>query len=224
METYSQSVALFDFIPVALSATGLLLLARGISFRHPPAANIAWLGAILVIAGGLSKASWKLILASTGHAIPTLENLLFILMAPGFIAIAFALGHTLRAWQQPNQSASPPGVWLGACVMLTLAGGVATALLYPESRVWFFWLLAITTVANASLLFLAIRTSRWCSLRWPIAALFVYNFVATLALSGLARLPPTETTAWIQEGVNLTAQAALACGFWRLSIRMLEKP
>ncbi len=221
MQNYSVGVALFDFLPVLLSALGLHFLARAIAFRHPPLAAIAWAAALLIPFGGFCKASWKLIVATQGVHIDWLENMLFIAMAPGFVAISFALFHARRAWRAPLLRHSSTRLLLWLALPLLLAA--AAAVLRPESRLWFFCLLGTTTIANTALIGHAIAACRWGGLGWPQAC-FIYNFVATLALSGLSRLPPGEATAWIQEAVNFSAQAAMALGAWRLSRRMMERP
>lgn len=222
MHSYSVGVALFDYVPVLVTALGLALLARAIATRHHALSPVAWAAALLIPFGGFCKASWKLIVATQEREIPWLENLLFIAMAPGFVAMSFSLFHAQSAWRAgvPPKAARYPVSRLLAWLVLPLALAAAAALLRPESRLWFFCLLGATTVANAALLVHAFRASHWSGLGWPVAACFVYNFAATLALSGLSRLPPGEYTAWIQEGVNLSAQAALAIGLWHLSARM----
>lgn len=223
MTPYSIEVALFDYLPVALTAVALALLARGISARHRPLAGVATLAAVLVSLGGACKASWKLIIASGGPALPWLENLLFILMAPGFAAMAFSLHHARRAWQWgeiPNaHGRSRLALWMA--LPLALAASLALAL--PGSRAWFFALLAATTLANWTLLAQAGLAARKGGFGGRVIPLLVLNFIATLLLSRLSRLPPGESSAWIQEGVNLVAQAALALAFWQLGRRMQEK-
>lgn len=224
MPQYSVAVAIFDLLPVLITGLGLALLARGISARHPALAPVAWMAALLVPLGGLCKAGWKLILALGGPHIGWLENLLFIALAPGFAAMAFSLFHAGKAWQagvMPDSAAYPRArllLWLA----LPLGGALIAALCAPASRLWFFWLLGATTVANATLIVHAVRAARWAGLGWPVSALLAYNFIATMALSGLSRLPPGEFTAWIQEGVNLSAQTALALGAWQLAGRMRQ--
>ena len=66
MHSYSTSVALFDFVPVLVSAVALLFLARGISQVHRGLAPVAWAAALLIPFGGLCKASWKLLVATHG--------------------------------------------------------------------------------------------------------------------------------------------------------------
>ena len=223
MHNYSVAVAIFDFIPVLISALGLHFLARAIAFRHPPLAGVARAAALLIPFGGFCKASWKLIVATQAQPIDWLENMLFIAMAPGFIAMSFSLFHARRAWRESATPTRYSSTRLLLWLALPLLVAVAAAVLRPESRLWFFCLLGTTTIANAALITHAIAACRWAGLGWPVAC-FAYNFVATLALSGLSRLPAGEATAWIQETVNVSAQAALALGAWRLSRRMLVNP
>jgi hypothetical protein len=226
MESYSVSVALFDFLPVLVAAIGLGCLARGIGRRHRALAPVAWAAAAAITLGGLCKASWKLIIAVHDQRVDWLDHLLFILLAPGFVAMAFSLIHARSAWQDrlAADTAGFPALPLLLWLALPLAGALALGISHPGTRLWFFWLLAVTTFANWTLLVQAIIAARRSALPGWVSIGFAYNIVATLALAGLARLPPGETSAWIQEGVNLTAQSALALGFWRLGRRMQEQP
>lgn len=222
MTPYSLAVALLDFLPVVLTAVALILLARGIAVRHRALAPIATTAAVLVPLGGACKASWKLILALGGPHLPWLENLLFVLMAPGFTALAFSLHHARRAWQwgeiPSDYRWNRLALWTGA----PLAAAAALAAALPGSRTWFFVLLATTTLANWMLLAQAGLAAFRAGLGVRVIPPLVFNFIATLVLSQLSRLPPGESSAWIQELVNLTAQAALALAFWQLGHRMQE--
>lgn len=224
MHQYSIGVALFDFVPVLLTALALTFLVRAIAILHPGVAPLARLAAVLIPFGGLCKASWKLIAASSGQQITWLENLLFIALAPGFVMMAFCLYHARVALRADAAKPAPPYalsrllLWLA----LPLLGGLAAVWLHPDTRLWFFWLLGITTIANTTLIVHAVLASRLLGLGWPTAACFIYNFCATLVLSGLSRLPASEATAWIQEGVNFSAQAALAAGFWQFSRKVQQ--
>lgn len=222
MPSYSLAVAIFDFIPVAVSAFGLAILADAIGRRHRRLSVVAWAAAIAIPMGGFCKATWKLLVAAQIGDYTWLENLLFILMAPGFVAIAFALFHTRRAWQAgmtPELATAPIGrllFWLA----IPVGGALAALAFCPLERSWFFWLLGVTTLANFAFVGHAIYASRVGKLGAGVIVCFVYNLAATLTLSSLARLPDTEATAWIQEGVNLSAQGALAAGLWFLAQRM----
>lgn len=92
MQRYSVAVAAFDFLPVGICALGLGLLARGISRQNQDLVAWAWTAAALIAAGGLCKATWKLLVAWRGLDLPVLENLLFIAMAPGFVMMSFCSG------------------------------------------------------------------------------------------------------------------------------------
>ena len=49
----------------------------------------ARLALLLIGAGGLLKASWKLIIATTGNDVVWMDNSLFALLGPGFTLMAF---------------------------------------------------------------------------------------------------------------------------------------
>lgn len=211
MTQYSLAVALFDFLPVAACAGALAGLAAGIAARRPALASLAWTGAVLVPVGGVCKASWKLLIALGEPPLAWLENLLFVAMAPGFAALALALHHATTAAPGPAVPASRVLAWTA----LPLAVAAALAFAAP-GRAWFAWLVAVTTIANGALVLHATRASHAAGAWWP-AGCFAASFAATLALAGLARLPAGETTAWIQESVNLAAQLVLAAGAWKLA-------
>jgi hypothetical protein len=212
MHDYSVAVALFDFVPVAVSAAGLIVLAAAIARRHGALAPVAWAAALAIPLGGACKATWKLLIALGQPDVPWLANLLFILLAPGFAAMAFALHHARRA-ARPAVSPARLAAWLAASLLPALALAIAL----PGSRAWFFWLLGATVAGSAARAGQAVVTARALASGWPVTAAFAYNFAATFALGGLARLPAGEATAWIQESVNLSAQAAFAWGAWRLA-------
>lgn len=224
MPSYSLAVAIFDFIPVAVTAFGLAVIAHAIGQRHPPLRSVTRVAAIAVPLGGFCKASWKLLVALEVGDWAWLDNLLFILMAPGFVALAFALFHARRAWQQgiAPQAATVPMARLWLWLALPLGGAALAVAFCPLERGWFFWLLGVTTIANFAFVGHAIHAARVGKLGAGVVVCFVYNLLATLALSGLARLPDTEATAWIQESVNLSAQLALATGLWFVAQRMTK--
>ncbi len=226
MHSYSVGVALFDYLPVLASAFGLICLALAIGHRHHALRTASWLAAALIILGGLCKASWKLIIALQAQDIVWLSNLLFIFLAPGFFALSFSMFHASRAWRAgvSANSASFPADRLALWSSLPLLIGLVAYAVWPQTRIWFFCLLGLTTLANASLLLQAFKAAHWSGLPLPVLLCFVYNFAATVSLSGLARLSPGEASAWIQQSVNLSAQLALAIGCWQLARRMQEKP
>ena len=73
---YSLALALEDFVPVVLSAFGLLVVARLARVRSASLGRVALLAASLIVLGGASRASWKVIVASGGPDIAPLYLLL----------------------------------------------------------------------------------------------------------------------------------------------------
>lgn len=220
MSEYSLAVALFDYLPVLISVLGLAALSRGMRTAIGQLASLAWLATAAVATGGLCKASWKLLIALGNPAIDWLENMLFIAMAPGFVLMACLLSHTRRVWLHQHPANALPIARVLLWVALAPVGAISIATAWPDSRAWFFWLLAMTTAGNAALLLQASLAARQSGLGWSVVAGLGYAFLASLALGGLARLPDSNTTAWIQEGVNLSAQTALALSLFVLSRRM----
>ena len=223
LEEFSKSVALFDFAPVFLGGIGMVLAARTVGRWHANLASTALIAALLIPLGGVCKASWKLVIALTGTPITALENLLFLLMAPGFVLLAASVARARRQWVQSTttdgRQGDTVGVWLWLLVPLVGAGLAVAAM--PDTRAWFVWLLGVTVVANAGLLIQAGLWARAAGGGRLTIALLGFNFVATLTLSGLARMDDGEATAWIQQTVNLFAQGSLALAFWRLHQRLV---
>jgi hypothetical protein len=225
VEQYSVPLALQDFMPVALSATGLFFLAEMIKHmvRDTRVANIALLGAWLVMLGGGIKAAWKLNVALTGNDIEWMDNALFVLMGPGFTCIAWALSaaQRLARGQALTSSWAAAFPFIVSAVFLATAGGLAAA--NPGSRIWFFILLGMTTIANFTLSGLAIRQSWSQNLKW-VAALFLINVLAILLLQGLARMGDRgETEQWVEQILNTLSNTAFAFAAYKLNRHTLSR-
>lgn len=218
-ETYSLALALQDYVPVALSAAGLFYLAEMIARLSGDAriSRIALLGAWLVMLGGGIKASWKLNLALTGVDVRWMDNALFVLLGPGFTALAWALSAAQR--RLAGQPLTSRWAWLFpflvSALFLATAAGLAWS--QPGTRTWFFVLLGMTTIANFSLSGLAIRQA-WGQGRRGIALLFLLNVIAILALQGFARAGDrTELVQWIEQILNSLSNLAFALAAYRLN-------
>jgi hypothetical protein len=224
VEEYSVPLALQDFMPVALSATGLFFLAEMIKqmARDSRVANIGLLGAWLVMLGGGTKAAWKLNVALTGNDIEWMDNALFILMGPGFtcIAWAFSAGQRLGHGQALTSRFAAAFPFIVSTIFLVTAGALAAA--NPGSRTWFIILLGMTTIANFTLSGLAIRQSWRQGLKW-VAALFIVNVVAILVLQGLARVGDrNEGEQWVEQILNTLSNAAFAFAAYKLNRHTLS--
>ena len=184
-------------MPVVLSSIGLWVVAGLVGRADPSNGRMAKLGWALVSAGGICKASWKLVLGITDGAtdIRWLDNSLFLFMAAGFVFFAFALAeHRSPAWKVPLGVVT--GSYVAAALSLFLGG----------SRSWFFVLLAVAAVANL------VATGRLARRSWRIGAimgalLFWLNFAVILLLPGFARLPDqTIALQWVEQSVNTVGQ------------------
>lgn len=218
-EVYSVALALQDFVPVALSATGLFFLAEMIARMSGDGriGRSALWGAWLVMLGGGLKASWKLNLALTGVDIRWMDNALFVLMGPGFTALGWALSAAQRLKAGQPLTSRWAGLFpvLVSAIFLATAGGLAWA--RPDTRWWFLVLLGLTTIANFTLSGLAIRQA-WRQGRRGIALLFVVNIVAILVLQGFARAGNrAEVIQWIEQLLNSFSNLAFALAAYRLN-------
>ena len=216
MKDYTVALALFDYVPIAFTALGMFWLCRSELFGNQTVRKLAIVGACLIISGGLLKATWKLIVASTGEHIVWMNNSLFILMAPGFTLLSYALFIRQSLF-----------VRLRIALLLTSLIPLIALLIfiiYPDQRLWFFWLLTVVTLANTVVIFMLARTS-WSSGDGVISLLYVLSFVGTLTLSGLARIPEqTAALQWIEESINAVAQGLFFLASLRLNKRFAEIP
>ena len=215
MEDYSLGLALFDYLPVLASAFGLYLLA-GLLSRALPASRAALLaGFALVIAGGLSKATWKLVWVLTEVNIPVLDSLLFICMAPGMILLAMHTAAAGNRWRGAAAAAHPGRNSLILIVpLLAAAAYLATA--QPDGRAWFFLLLGTAALANILMSALLVRLS-WGWEQRLTAAVLLLSILLTLSLSGLARVSAGSLPLqWLAEALNLLATGSFALAVWRL--------
>lgn len=196
-------LALLDLVPVVLTALGLRLVARLVGEADPRAGRRAALGAALVVAGGLGKASSKVIAAAGGPDLPVLAALLYPGLALGYVLLAGAVvaagrdraGGGLRPWL-------PAALVLGVLLAVTVAAGPGSGRVVPLA-----WLV---TGGTASLVLDGLLARRaWRAGRRGAAALLLAHLAATLALQALAR-PDDQTIAlqWVQEILNTVTQAA----------------
>jgi hypothetical protein len=222
---YSVPLALQDFMPVALSATGLFFLAEMIArlSNDSRVANIALLGAWLVMLGGGIKAAWKLNIALTGNDIGWMDNALFVLMGPGFTCMAWALSaaQRLASGQTVANRFAPLFPFIVSAVFLATAAALSAS--SPGSRTWFFILLGLTTIANFTLSGLAIRQAWGQDLKW-VVVLFAVNIVAILLLQGVARMGDRgEAMQWVEQILNTLSNAAFAFAAFKLNRHTLSQ-
>jgi hypothetical protein len=212
MEEYSLGLALFDYLPVLVAALGLYWLAQslGPSSRMP-----ALLGVALVATGGLCKASWKLIWVVSHQDLTWMANMLFILMAPGMILLAAHSFAATRRWNGLDAPAQPNLVAL-LLIAAVMTAAAVSVIGKPESRAWFFIMLAGASIANITISSLLIRQSWRCGEKIT-ALVFLLSISLILGLSGLSRISAgSAPLQWLAECLNLLAHGSFALGIYRL--------
>jgi hypothetical protein len=209
---YTLSLALVDFLPVLFAAFGFFYIVRLVSFVLPMQGRIAFLGGSLVVMGGLSKAVWKTLMASSGGAmnLAWLENAMFILMTPGYILLAWSVWQTARSVQGKRTL----GTWIFPFIVI---GSLYLVSFYlytsaPESPAWERILL--TTLVLATLLTGILLIAFALYLKLPLAAgLFLLNLLIVLIMNGMARQPDQSISIqWIEEVINAISWLAFAFG------------
>ena len=214
MEDYSLALALFDYLPVALSLIGLLWVVRLLGLALPAAwpALIAGLG--LVVLGGASKATWKLTWVLAGKDLVLLDNALFICMAPGMVLLACHAVAAGRCWRGRTARVRPLRNSLFIIIPLLGASGLIAA--WADNRAWFFVLLIGASLANLILTSVFIRWS-W---RWGqgfTAAIFLFSLLLFLFLGVLARYSAgVAPLQWLAEILNVLGTGSFAWAAWRL--------
>lgn len=218
-ETYTLALALQDFMPVALSAIGLFYLAELADKMSGGRAVLKWFalaGAWLTMLGGGTKAAWKLNLAATGNNLVWTDQQLFFAMGAGFTLLAWAFIAARRAHAGKPIAAYS---WLIPLGIIAVHWGAAFYLksAFADTRTWFFLLLGLTTIANFALSGTAIRQA-FENKQTLVAALFILNIVAILALQGLARTGDrTEAMQWTQQLINTVSNGFFAYAGYALN-------
>ncbi len=210
---FPLSLALQNYMPVAFSAIGLVLIARMLQREHAPAGRLAWVGAAVLIFAGVMKASWKLAMAIARVDVPFFNQGFFPMIAPGFLLMAWSVWSNQRAL-------SARAVALPPLVAVVVVLGVAALLAQlAAGRTWAHWLIAVATVGNVSLALLLTR--RALSQRQPLAAtLFVLNLLITFALSAIAGMPEKPLHIhWTEQIISTISNAGFAWAAWMIAQR-----
>jgi hypothetical protein len=215
VENYSLGLALFDYLPVLLSVFGLYLLALAIGQTQPASRLPAMMGVCLIASGGLAKASWKLWWVLTQEDVAVLGNLLFILMAPGFLLLAIHCYSAQRVWLHRSAPAAARSNTIAATAIVLLAL-LASLRAIQGGNSWFFILLATASLANIAISSILIRQSWHCG-QGATAALFALSISLIVSLGGLSRFSAgSAPLQWLAECLNTAAHGSFALAMWRL--------
>lgn len=197
---YPVSLAVEDFVPVAFTTCGVLLLRR---LTGTPGVLVA---AVLIGAGGFAKATAKLIVALDGPDVVWLRGLLFPLLTLGFALLYLELTR-------------PPGAGVsrgraGVAAAIVTACAVAAVLLADVLPM----LVSTTVFATLTAVHLIGRARSGGDTR--TAVLFGAQLAVFFVLGPLgAREDQTVTLQWIEQLTNTAGQAAFLLGAFRLTGR-----
>jgi hypothetical protein len=175
-------LAIEDYAPVVLSALALAALARTSRDIDPAVGSAVTAAAVLIPVGGLSKPTYKTILALSGGAwdVVVLDDLLFWFLAPGFILLTVGIAAARRV---DSGLTSGDARWLvrAAIAVMVTAGVLAVS----GSDAWFFLLLTVATVANVLAVIELVRWTIACAT--PTAAwLYLLSLAIVFGLAGAA--------------------------------------
>ncbi|MEL6405398.1 MAG: hypothetical protein AAFR81_13600 [Chloroflexota bacterium] len=220
---YSVSLALYDFAPVLFIGIAMFYVWRMVQNFAPEQAQLAAVGGILVVTAGLTKAGWKLIVATTSMDIYFLSQLLFPLMAPGFILVMFAVWAMVR---RANDKTVP--TWFSILPVVVIAGAFLWAgqrmFILQIERGWFQPLLMLVSIGNVALISMLVSASMRHK-KWGLAGLFFLNIVMTFALQPIATMENLSITMhWIEQTLTTFGAGAFAFAAYQLSRVLLGTP
>ena len=187
-ENYTLSLALVDYLPSIAFGVGAYFLTRfGYSIKGKLGSGIMALGSCLVFIGGLSKATWKLLLVLYELDSRLFDDSLFILQAPGFCLMLIASITITRSRYIKSNKLPVIALWkvpLLAVVTISSLGMYGTLASYSYRN--------------------HLRTAGW---------FFVLTIIIVLGMSGMASWgDQTIVRQWIEEGINTIGQLSFAMG------------
>ncbi|WP_194824413.1 hypothetical protein [Nocardia sp. XZ_19_231] len=196
---YPLSLAIEDFAPVLFTTAGVLLLRRVLGGGPAPVAAAVFIGA-----GGLAKATAKLVAAAGGPDLPWLSEMLFPFLTVGFGLLCLAASRT-------KTDTSPR--WLRYLVVGLTAVCALGALAARDSIPMLVSTTVFATITGIYLI--GIARDRGDTVA---AGLFGVQLLSFYVLGPLASRPDqTVTLQWIEQLCNTAAQAAFLAGAWRLA-------
>ncbi|MBB5873335.1 hypothetical protein F4553_006769 [Allocatelliglobosispora scoriae] len=182
---YPLILALEDFVPTLLAFAGFYLLG-GLS-GDDRRVRLGRIGAVLIVAGGLAKCAWKIIVATDGPDLGWLAGMLFPLMAAGACLLLWSLHRSMPWWPYALVPA------------LTGIAAVAIGSIQP------IFVLATAGITLISITGAVIAARRGA---WFAMVLYAVSIIAVMGLVPLRHHPQHETLGfqWIEQGTNTTAQ------------------
>ncbi|MDJ0382194.1 hypothetical protein [Streptomyces sp. G-G2] len=209
---YPLSLAVEDFVPVLLTGVGAALLVRPLRGHAVRTGRIAAAGTALVLLGGLSKATWKLVVALDGPNVQVMNKALFPCLSAGFLLLAHALLTLPANGREPAAGRTPPPLWGFAAVWL--AAGAAGLLLGSTAPLMVLTVVAVT-VCGVRLILLA--RSHGDTAAATAGGLWLTGMYVLGPLA--ARPDQSVALQWVEQSANTLTQGAFALLAWRLAKR-----
>ncbi|MFJ7270395.1 hypothetical protein ACIQV3_27805 [Streptomyces sp. NPDC099050] len=208
---YPLSLALEDFVPVILTGIGATLLIGPLRAHSMTAGRTATAGTALVLLGGLSKATWKLLVALDGPDLQVLNKALFPCLSAGFLLLAHAL-LTLPAARErePEPVRTTPPLWGFAVVWA--ATGAAGLLLTSTAPSMVLTIVAVTVCAVRLIL---LARSHGDTVAAAAGGLWITGMYVLGPLA--ARPDQSVALQWVEQSANTLTQGALVLLAWRLT-------
>jgi len=214
MQDFTLGLALYDFVPVLLTGLAVYWIAGLIQAHEVPRARIALVGATLILAAGLTKATWKLIATLSGQDLVWLASLLFPLMAPGFALLAVGVWASRRVGRGRPVTAR---VWILPLVAIVIVFAMAAYRMSAGiERGWFMPIMSLASLSNIALTVLLFMTA-WQRGRRTIAMLFTVNLAMVFALIPIAQMESHSIAMhWLEQSLTAVGAAAFAYASYRL--------
>lgn len=208
---YPLSLALEDFVPVILTGIGATLLLGPLRAHSASAGRTGTAGTALVFLGGLSKATWKLLVALDGPDIQVLNKALFPCLSAGFLLLAHALLTLPAAGEHgPEAVRRTPPLWGFAAVWA--ATGAAGLLLTSTAPHMVLTIVAVTVCAVRLIL---LARSHGDSVAAAAGGLWITGMYVLGPLA--ARPDQSVALQWVEQSANTLTQGAFVLLAWRLT-------
>jgi hypothetical protein len=218
MLQYSVPLALEDYLTVVFSAIGLILLTRMVLQLDRTLGQMALIGVVLTVVGGVLKATGKLVMAMGGPDIAVMNLGLFPLIAPGFTLVAWSLYHLRRSFRSQPPLPRP---WLVPGVLIGIFGAGSLAL-WLVGGPWRLPLILLGSLANISMLVM-LALAAWGRQLRLASVLFVITLVVVVAMAPLPQIKnQTIALVWFEQITQSLAQALFAFGAWQYSQQVLS--
>ncbi|HEY9328658.1 MAG TPA: hypothetical protein VIS09_10540 [Streptomyces sp.] len=210
---YPVSLAVEDFVPVLLTACAAVRLVAPAARTGRTGRTLAVSATVLIAAGGLSKAGWKLIVALDGPDLQLFNKALFPLLSAGFLLLALALlRFGLPGAPQPR-GGEPSGVRLPrvfAGLWAVVAGASAA---FASTAPVMALTIAAVTVCAVRLILLARAAGDTLA-----ASAAGFWLLGMYVLGPLASRPDQSVALqWVEQSCNTLTQAAALLAAWRLA-------